>query len=275
MMVITRSGSDGACESTVLAELDALLSPLQSNIERVNKSLVDLRNLFEEKFTKQQIFINNLLTRITALEATVNTNNHFNTHIANILDRKLDDIEQFSRKINLRLGGIEVGLNDTPLKIMNLIKKEVSDLNLGIPDEEFDRCHRVGRSYIKNGRSYQGVLLKLCFWRTRDMIYQNRKKFSFKVSADLTPRPMDILVFAQDEIEKTGDMAIERVVDYVFCDQNCKLKLKSKSNKFYTFSSELELLMIVARMDHELCASIELMEDESNKKEEELNDVYY
>ena len=28
---------------------------------------------------------------------------------------------------------------------MNLIKKEVSDLNLGIPDEEFDRYHRVGR----------------------------------------------------------------------------------------------------------------------------------
>ena len=166
MMVIIRSGSDGACESTVLAELDALLSPLQSNIERINKSLVDLRNLFEEKFTKQQILINNLLTRITALEAKVNTNNHFNTHIANILDRKFDDIEQFSRKINLRLSGIEVGLNENPLKIMNLIKKEVSDLNLGIPNQEFDRCHRVGRSYIKNGRSYQGVLLKLCFWRT-------------------------------------------------------------------------------------------------------------
>ena len=86
---------------------------------------------------------------------------------------------------------------------------------------------------------------------------------------------MDILVFAQNKIEKTGDMAIERVGDYVFCDQKCKLKLKSKSNKFYTFSSELEFLMIVARMDHELCASIELMEDESNKKEEELNDLYH
>ena len=53
-----------------------------------------------------------MLTRITALEAKVNTNNHFNAHIANILDRKLDDIEQFLRKINLRLSGIEVGLNE-------------------------------------------------------------------------------------------------------------------------------------------------------------------
>ena len=70
----------------------------------------------------------------------------------------------------------------------------------------------------KNGRSYQGVLLKLCFWCTRDMIYQSRKKFGFKVSAGLTPRRMDILVFAQNQIEKTGDVAIERVVDYIKCE---------------------------------------------------------
>ena len=270
-MVNTRSSTEG----TVLAELDALLSPLQTNIDGINKTLVDLRNLFEEKFTQQQIIINNLLTRITALEAKVNTNNHFNTHIANTLDRKLDDIEQFSRKINLRLTGIVVEQNDTPLKLMNQIKKEASDLNLGIPDDEFDRCHRVGRTFTKNGRTHQCVLLKLCFWRTRDIIYQNRKKLSFKVSADLTPRRKGILEFAQDEIEATGDMATDRVVDYVFCDQNCKLKFKSKKNKFYTFSSESEFLMIVARLDHQLCASSELIEDERNKKEVELNDLYY
>ena len=33
--------------------------------------------------------------------------------------------------------------------------------------------------------------------------------------------------------------------------------------------------MIVARLDHELCASSELIEDERNKKEVELNDLYY
>ena len=49
-----------------------------------------------------------------------------------------------------------------------------------VPDNEYDRYHGVGHKYKVqvNGKKYQDVLLKLCFWRTRDLIYQNMKKFS-------------------------------------------------------------------------------------------------
>ena len=86
----------------VLSEFDELIAPIITNIEGINKALSDLKKLFEEKFSNQQKLINNLLTRVTVLESKVN----FNAHIAEIQERKIDDSEQFSRKLNLRLKGL-------------------------------------------------------------------------------------------------------------------------------------------------------------------------
>ena len=48
-------------------------------------------------------------------------------------DRKMDDQEQFSRKVNLKLVGIEVQSNDSPEIILTKIKEEVNGLVLPIP----------------------------------------------------------------------------------------------------------------------------------------------
>ena len=67
--------------------------------------------------------------------------------MSNLHDRKLDDHEQISQIVNLRLKGIEVIPGDSPERLMDHIKTEVLKLNLDIPDKEFDRCHREGNIY--------------------------------------------------------------------------------------------------------------------------------
>ena len=151
---------------------------------------------------------------------------------------------------------------------MDKIKDELTALNINIPHNELDRCHRVGPKYFKDGKSNQAVLLKFGFWRTRNLFYQNRSKFNFKVEADLTTRRKALLEYAKGEV-KNGNLETTRVVDFVLCDLNCKLKVKSKSNKFYAFNSEQEFLTIISRLDIEHCASEEMIEDELN------NELYY
>ena len=74
-----------------------------------------------------------------------------------------------------------------------------------------------------------------------------------------------------------------RVVDFVFCDVNCKMKFKSKENKFYTFSSANEFLNLVERLDNDLCYSEDIKKDINNRSnyqsifddEETSNEIFY
>lgn len=249
-------------------DFKTLVETLQTSINLMNEALENLKKIFEDKLNSQKIIVDNLQTRVSYLECQTK----FNKHIALMQERKLDDYEQFSRKTNLRISGVEVGPTDSPKIIMDKIKKEASALGLEIPTNEYDRCHRIGRKYKSDSKTYQDALLKLGFWRTRDVIYQNRKSFSFKVSADLTSRRHDLLHFAMNQIE-LGDNSY---IDYIFADVNCKLKVKSKNSKFYGFNSEAEFFTIVHLLRFEHFASDEHLADIAKGKEiNSLKDLYY
>ena len=256
--------------------LEEILKPFQVNIDVLNKTLNEVKRFFQEKFDRQKTIIDNLLTRVEYLETGVK----FNRHIALMQDRKMDDQEQFSRKVNLKLVGIEVQRNESPNIILAKIKEEVNGLDLPIRDEEYDRCHRIGRKYTRNGKTCQDILIKFCFWRTRDIFYKHRKSFSFKVLPDLTRGRQQLLEYAKEQVnvckdenaieqenegtDEIQDRAMYRVVDYVFIDINCRLKIKSKFGKFYAFNSEAEFFSVISRIDFEDTASSEHMNDESS-----------
>ena len=138
--------------------------------------------------------------------------------------------------------------NDSPEVILQRIKDEVNALNIDIPDNAYDKCHRNGARKQFNGRTYQSVLLKMCFWKDRNSIYQRRKDFNFKVYPHLTSRRKEIIDFAIQEVKEGGE-SIDRVVDFVFVDKNCKIKMRTKSGKFYGFNSCLEFLNLISWLD--------------------------
>ena len=131
---------------------------------------------------------------------------------------------------------------ESPAKILKYIQDQTTELDIHIEKFEYDRCHRVGRKYRNGGKEFQDVLLKLCFWKSREKNYQNRKTFSFKVPADLTPRRNDILKYAEDEIR--DNEVISRNVRFVFANINCNLRICSTSNNFLLLTPNVNFLIL-------------------------------
>ena len=168
--------------------LNQIKQSLQVNIETIEKSIKEIKSNFDEKLKVYNERIDNLQTNVAKIQAVINEHvinkdikirnleikvrklekfAHFNYHIIAMQGRKLDDQEQVSRKINLKLTGIEVCRNESSEKIMTKIKDEAFALDLEIG---FDRCHRIGRKYKIGDKFFQPVILKLCSWSSRHLL---------------------------------------------------------------------------------------------------------
>ena len=55
-------------------------------------------------------------------------------------------------------------------------------------------------------------------------------------------------------------------IAYVFCDENCKLKIKSTRGRYYMFNSKDEFFNIITRLDFEDCATDEHYNDENDEE---------
>ena len=261
-MVILRSGVE-TCYSTMSSRSN---EALEERIEFISRSLKDIHDLLAKSIEDRNLEITKLQTRINVLECQVKLGQHF----ALLHERKMDDMEQLSRKVNLRLVGIEVCRNDSPFELMNKIKKDLEENEIELPSSEIDRCHRVGPRYIYNGKTYQDALIKFGFWRSRDTMYQNRKKNGFRVFADLTSRRAGILDQAKHDVINVP--SVSDVVDFVFADVNCKLKLKSKTNRFFGFNSYVEFLNLVERLKED---SLDDEVSEMRKSDEKQGERFY
>ena len=60
----------------------------------------------------------------------------------------------------------------------------------------------------------------------------------------LTKRRADLLSFAKSKLE-IDDPSFSNV-DYVFADNNCIIKLKTKCGSFYGFNTELEFMSLIS-----------------------------
>ena len=86
-----------------MSQLNEILEPIRNSIDNFSKTLNDIKVLYEAKFLNQQRQINNLLTRVQGLEERLS----YQQHISDVNERKIDDLEQVSRKVNLRLKGLK------------------------------------------------------------------------------------------------------------------------------------------------------------------------
>ena len=127
-----------------------ILNPLIASIASISQLLDAIEIKFEKRFKRQDSIISNLLTRVADLEKY----NEFTDHLTKLNARKIDDAEQFSKTVNLRIEGIVVEKNDSPAIVLQRIKDEVNALNLNIPDYAYDKCHRNGPKRKYNGKTY-------------------------------------------------------------------------------------------------------------------------
>ncbi len=243
MEVLNEIREDLKTKSTS-AELQELVTKLEEKEVRIaalesSLATVDERSkLHDERLNDLEKRIDGVdERRIAILENTVS-----------LLERKCDDHEQVSRKVNLRVVGIEIRDGESPDTLLDIIKVECTKLGLPIDDADFDHCHRNGKIITTAGGRKQTVLLKMRSWRGRNVIYGNRHKFPFKIYNDLTLRRRALLGDANEMIASPD---VKRVVEYAMADKNCKLKLKSTSGRYLHFNSIAEFTSAVHGLQNE------------------------
>ena len=223
-----------------------------------------LRKYFDAKFSEiaecmaTKAYINRFLEkidehekRVTELESRVAV---MGAHLEQ-LKRQNDDLEQYQRRLSLRINGIpiEPGRRETAEESLDKVRAILSEIGVDIPDVVIDRAHRIGNVTVVQGNSYMQMIVSFTTWRHRTLVYRARKKSKHhRIRLDLTAAKASILRRASELLKSRKD-------SFAFADSNCRLCAKLGS-KFFYFEDEREL--------HQHLKELDLMDlNESGKSE--------
>lgn len=177
---------------------------------------------FEEYMKKQDKVIKDLL----ADNKTIKAENE-------ILLQRVDRTEQYSRRNNIRIFGIPELENENLEEIVLNVFNNEMDLN--IPLENIERCHRVGKQ--KKNSKPRAVLVKFASYRTRKLVYDNKRKLKSKgitVKEDLTSIRLGMYMKACESFDFKSVWSSDGAVF---------VKFKSKISRFDEIS-ELEKFIV-------------------------------
>lgn len=114
------------------------------------------------------------------------------------LNAKCDELEQYSRRNNVRIFGVPESSNENCDElVLNVCKAVGADITV----RDIDRCHRVGP---KSPGKTRPIIVKLTSYRYRQQIFINKRKLkgsSTTIREDLTTTRLAILKAA---IERFG-----------------------------------------------------------------------
>ena len=154
--------------------IKAQLENTNNRRDRISQDVVDMTKSLE--FTQEQ-----LVEELAKLKNDVGKIQTDMKYIEdNLLDPeyvkgKLIELEDRSRRNNLRINGVE----ETPNETWDICEGKVQDIvknKLGITAEiEFDRCHRTGK-FTKNQAKRRTIVCRLLRFKDKEKFLQNSKK---------------------------------------------------------------------------------------------------
>ena len=176
--------------------------------------------------------INELEDRVKVLE---NQNRLF--------ERRLDDVESYGRRQNLRIVGIPPPTDGSKESADDVFDKAVDVIEgLGIPNLNanavIDRAHPVGMKYKRDdtGEVIHPVIVRFTSWRARTTIYRKRERQApVRFYTDLTKRRLEMKKLA-DSKTKNNDK-----VKFAFADINNSIGIRLADESMRFFNSEEEL----------------------------------
>ena len=194
-----------------LFEKDQDNDNLLKDIEKLNTQIEEKNLKIEEQKTENK--------KLSDQIETVNLN----------MSAKLNEMEQYNRKTNIRINGIpEVGIEtaeDTTLKVIETINNTFKDINLR--SEHVNIAHRLGmkKANAHHTKSPRQIIVKFHSRMKRDELLKRRRELkgtNIYISEDLTPINQHVLACLRkkmpDEIEQSWS-------------KRGRLYYKSKSNK--------------------------------------------
>ncbi len=198
-------------ESPLASQLcEPTISLSEEAIQKISDTLIATFRVHIETIVENVVtsVISKLTSKLDLLE-DVNTklcieNSELKAKV-NLLELKLDDQEQYSRRNLVRISGIEEhkGENTDDL-VLDLSRKIGSNLTL----TELDRTHRVGKPSPNKPRD---IIVKFTSYRARQELYLCRKELKdhgFEktfINEDLTAK-RSALLFSARSLTKTGHL---------------------------------------------------------------------
>ena len=157
----------------------------------MNKKINNLEQQLLARIEEQDTKITTLEDRIESLEGKL----VFLKNSVQLQNRHVDDLEQYWRRLCLRLHGIPLVADETASDVLNQVKNEVKRLGVKLSDGDYDRAHRIGRVKIQSGKKSQAVILRMTSWKAHTAIYRSREKgkdAKTKNRLDLTKRRLEL-----------------------------------------------------------------------------------
>ena len=181
-----------------------------SYIEERLKTLEEtLEQKFEKRIKEQDARIEGLKSKIGHLEGKVVT---FLNKTLSKLEINIDDGEQFSRRMCLRIDGIDLESdeNDNSSSCMEKVQKVFEEMGVQVPAVSIDRAHRTGKRFPATdekgrkiiGQDHQQMIVKFNNCGSRMMCYNNRKNLNNKrIKIDLTKSRLTFLNQARESYD--------------------------------------------------------------------------
>ena len=112
--------------------------------EEAMKELTNgLENKLVKKINEQVKEIENLRNRYNHLEGRV----AILEHLVKVQEMQCDDIEQYGRRLCLRVADMPIIQNKTPYTMEEELRKEFNSMGVNIPHHAIDRAHRIGKNF--------------------------------------------------------------------------------------------------------------------------------
>lgn len=198
--------------------ISASLSTLGENVDFIRIIVEHVTSAVQEVFNKK---IKGLQDEINSLKVT----NSELKESSNSCAKKADDLEQYTRRNNIRIFGLpESDSENIDDVVINLFNEK---LNVNITPSEIDRCHRLGKK--TNNKSNRPVIVKFTSYRSRHLVFATKKSLKgsgITIREDLTKSRLALLKAAADKVTfKNAWTSDGRVI--------VNLKKRGRSQKVY------------------------------------------
>ena len=140
-----------------------------------------------------------------------------------------EDLEQYGRRLCLRIDGVQVVENETSVDVLASVKKLFDDAQVEISNAVIDRARRIGGNYVdrKSKKSCKSIIVRFTTFRHRTMFYRAKSKLKngTRVKRDLTKSRLTLLNKANEHVQNIPS------INFCYADVNCRLKVKLKDAK--------------------------------------------
>ena len=155
------------------AYLDDKIDKLASS-----ESISDIKALVQEQsnlILKLTETVNSQKERIDKLEESLiecENSLEVSKTVSSRLVKKSDDLEQYGRRLCLRILDVDGGDSETSDDVFDKCTESFNKLELDIPGSCIDRAHRIGK---KTPGRVRPIIVRFTTWRHRTMVYRKRK----------------------------------------------------------------------------------------------------